>query len=89
MTAVRVFSLVVATVVFVALSTGVYYFSSTTTEKYRQLLREDTHRELGLITARLEGNIKGNIQTAKALVAAINARPEMDQAYFSAYAAPF
>lgn len=88
MTAVRVFSLVVATVVFIALFAGVFYLSATTTEKYRQLLREDTHRELGLITARLEGNIKGNIQTAKALVAAINARPEMDQAYFSAYAAP-
>ena len=88
MTAVRLFSLAVAAVVLAALIAGVYYLYVSSTQKYQQLVREDTHRELGLVTARLEGNIKGNIQTAKALVAAINARPDMDQEYFSDYAAP-
>lgn len=88
LTAVRLVSLVVAAIALAILAGAGYYFDQSNTQTYRQLLREETHRDLGVITARLEGNIKGNIQTAKALVAAIHARPNMDQAYFSAYAAP-
>lgn len=50
--------------------------------------RDSVRQQLGEVTAQLESNVKGNVQTVKALIAAIRYIPNLDQQSFSAYAAP-
>ncbi|WP_370320495.1 EAL domain-containing protein [Oricola sp.] len=48
-----------------------------------QRQRADVSEELGVLRARLEGNINSNLQLVRGLVAVIAAEPEMNQARFS------
>lgn len=51
-----------------------------------QQLRADVARQLGVIRARLEGNINGNMQLVQGLVATLITEPDMDQNRFAALA---
>jgi len=53
---------------------------------HQQASRADVLADVNLIRAKLEGNINGNIQLVRGLVAAITTEPEMDQARFAALA---
>ncbi len=75
-------------VVLICLISSAFYIDYQNTRNYRWQIRELGQHELGQLTARLEGNLKGNVQTSKALVAAINANPKLDQTYFNLYSAP-
>ena len=54
---------------------------------HQQSVRAEVNEQLGLVRARLEGNINANLQLARGLVAVISARPDIDQAQFAAIAA--
>ncbi|KKB08377.1 histidine kinase [Devosia chinhatensis] len=49
-------------------------------------LRADTFAKISVIRAKLEGNISGNVQLVKGLVATISTEPNMDQARYDALA---
>ncbi len=50
---------------------------------YDQQARSDVLKELSVVRAKLEGNINGNIQLVRGLVATLATEPDMDQARFS------
>ncbi|MAS08396.1 MAG: bifunctional diguanylate cyclase/phosphodiesterase [Ahrensia sp.] len=50
---------------------------------HNQQMRADVSEQLGLVRAKLEGNINSNLQLVRGLVAVIAAEPDMDQAQFS------
>ena len=54
---------------------------------YRQELRTEVLTQLSLVRAKLEGNINGNLQLVRGLVATIATEPEMSQARFEDLAA--
>ncbi|KJS10215.1 MAG: histidine kinase [Hoeflea sp. BRH_c9] len=54
---------------------------------YEQAVRAKVSEQLGLIRAKLEGNVNGNIQLARGLVAVIAAHPDMEQQQFGQIAA--
>lgn len=54
---------------------------------HHQSARVKVSEQLGLVRAKLEGNINSNIQLVRGLVAVIAAEPDMDQARFSRIAA--
>ena len=54
---------------------------------YNQSARAKVSEQLGLVRAKLEGNINSNIQLIRGLVAVIASQPDIDQAYFSRIAA--
>jgi len=53
---------------------------------FEQTLRADTLRTVNLVRAKLEGNINGNIQLVRGLVATITTEPEIKQERFAALA---
>ena len=53
----------------------------------RQALRSDVLAQIGLIRAKLEGNIYANIQLVRGLVATLSIEPDMDQRRFERLAA--
>ena len=53
---------------------------------HQQASRADVLAEVNLIRAKLEGNINGNIQLVRGLVATITTEPDMDQPRFAALA---
>ncbi|MCO5159340.1 MAG: EAL domain-containing protein [Aquamicrobium sp.] len=53
---------------------------------FEQAQRTQVLNQISLVRARLEGNISGNIQLARGLVAALVVEPDMDQQRFSALA---
>ena len=70
----------------VTLATGIY------AERQNRMVHEQRARtqvaeQLGLIRAKLEGNINSNIQLIRGLVAVIEMQPDIDQANFSRIAA--
>ncbi len=58
----------------------------TNREAAEDKLRASVREQVGLIRARLEGNINGNIHLVRGLVAAIKTEPDMDQDRFAALA---
>ncbi|MBC7281096.1 EAL domain-containing protein [Hoeflea sp.] len=52
-----------------------------------QSARAKVSEQLGLVRAKLEGNINSNIQLVRGLVAVIESQPDIDQPYFSRIAA--
>ncbi len=60
-------------------------------QQNRAVFRHDLHSEvlgeISLIRAKLEGNINGNIQLVRGLVATLSTEPEMDQTRFATLAA--
>jgi len=66
----------------VAIATGVY------AERQNRLVHHQNEQakvseQLGLVRAKLEGNVNSNIQLVRGLVSVIAAEPNMDQAHFS------
>ena len=53
---------------------------------FEQAQRADVLHHMSVIRARLEGNVSGNIQLARGLVAILATEPDMDQRRFSALA---
>ena len=49
---------------------------------YRESARADVSEQLGLVRAKLEGNINGNLQLVRGLVAVIATEPDIDQERF-------
>src|SRR5690606_36781035 len=49
---------------------------------HRQALRAEVLAQLSLVRAKLEGNINGNLQLVRGLVAVISTEPKMSQARF-------
>ncbi len=49
--------------------------------------RDAVRRDLGMVSARLESNLKGDIQAAKALIAAVRQYPDLNPEFLDAYAA--
>ena len=75
----------VAVAILVALCAGI--FADLQNSKiHRQQLRGDVLHKVGLIRAKLEGNINGNIQLVRGLVAAVSTEPYMKQPRFAALA---
>jgi diguanylate cyclase (GGDEF)-like protein len=68
---------VVATLVFGALAHWQNQIA------YEQRTRSDVLKELSVVRAKLEGNINGNIQLVRGLVATIATEPDMDQERFA------
>jgi diguanylate cyclase (GGDEF)-like protein len=54
---------------------------------FEQSLRAEVLGHVGLIRAKLEGNINGNIQLVRGLIATLETEPDMDQQRFAALAA--
>ncbi|MDF1606670.1 EAL domain-containing protein [Hoeflea sp. YIM 152468] len=54
---------------------------------HHQSARAQVSEQLGLVRAKLEGNITSNIQLVRGLVSVIGTQPDMDQAQFSRIAA--
>jgi len=54
---------------------------------HHQSARAKVSEQLGLVRAKLEGNINSNIQLVRGLVAVIGSQPDMEQPYFSKIAA--
>ncbi|MBK8084077.1 MAG: EAL domain-containing protein [Devosia sp.] len=59
------------------------YAASQNQTVYEQRLRADVLKELSLLRAKLEGNINGNIQLVRGIVATISTEPGMSQARFA------
>ena len=49
----------------------------------QQALRADVAQEVSLIRAKLEGNINGNLQLVRGLVATLSTEPDMSQQRFA------
>ncbi len=75
----------VLTAAFALLTMAALYMDSLNTRIQAQ---DIVRQHLSEVTARLESNVKGNVQTVKALIAAISYIPDLDQRAFSDYAAP-
>lgn len=73
------------TAAFALLAMAALYIDSLNTRIQAQ---DIVRQHLSEVTARLESNVKGNVQTVKALIAAISYIPDLDQRAFSDYAAP-
>jgi diguanylate cyclase (GGDEF)-like protein len=63
------------------------FAESQNREISRQQLRTDVLGQVGLIRAKLEGTINGNIQLVRGLVATLSTEPSMDQERFAALSA--
>ena len=72
----------------VSLLLGGYFVERANDANAREHARAAVLQELGLLRARLEGQISTNLQTVQGLVAAIQVEPDMDQARFEQFARP-
>jgi len=63
-----------------------YFAERLNREVYRQNLRGDVLASVSVIRAKLEGNINGNIQLVRGLIATLTTEPEMNQQRFAALA---
>lgn len=67
---------------------GSVYIDHVNNRNFKTHARDQAYNALNIIAARLEGNILGNLQTAKAMVSAIHSNPTIDQAGFEKFAKP-
>ena len=67
---------------------GSVYIDQVNNRNFKTHARDQADNALKIIAARLEGNILGNLQTAKAMVSAIYSNPAIDQAGFEKFAKP-
>ena len=67
---------------------GSAYIDQVNNRTFKIHARDQANNSLKIIAARLEGNIYGNLQTAKAMVSAIYSNPAIDQAGFEQFATP-
>ena len=63
-----------------------YFADSQNNLVYRQRARTEVLNQVSVIRAKLEGNIAGNLQLVRGLVAAISTEPDMDQVRYHALA---
>jgi two-component system, sensor histidine kinase and response regulator len=77
--------LVVSAIAIIAIAA---YIDQLNNHNYQAQARVQADNSLKIIAARLEGNILGNLQTAKAMVSAVNVNPAIDQAGFAEFAKP-
>ena len=75
-----------AIIALIVMLIATWYVAGQNQVLYEQRLRSDVLKELSLIRAKLEGNINGNLQLVRGLIATIATEPQMDQARFSALA---
>ncbi|MBQ0796356.1 response regulator [Zhongshania sp.] len=64
------------------------YIDQLNNSNYKMHVRNQADNTLKIIAARLEGNILGNMQTSKAMVAAVHSNPAISQADFAQFAKP-
>lgn len=75
-----------AVIALIVLLAGGLFIDKQTAILTHERMRADVQAEIGLIRAKLEGNINGNLQLVRGLVSTIATEPDMDQARFSALA---
>jgi diguanylate cyclase (GGDEF)-like protein len=63
-----------------------YFADRLNNEAHRERVRSEVLNQVSVIRAKLEGNINGNLQLVRGLVATIAIEPEMDQMRFAALA---
>lgn len=71
-----------------AIITIAVYIDQLNNHSYQAQTRVQADNALKIIAARLEGNILGNLQTAKAMVSAVSVNPDVNQDDFAAFAKP-
>ncbi|MEP5362090.1 MAG: EAL domain-containing protein [Nitratireductor sp.] len=81
----RVTNIPVAIVFVVVVAAGILA-ESQNREAFRRDLRADVLGDISLIRAKLEGNVKGNIELARGLVSMLEAQPDIGPAQFAALA---
>ena len=75
-----------AAIVFVVVVAAGILAESQNREAFRRDLRADVLGDISLIRAKLEGNVKGNIELARGLVSVLEAQPDTGPAQFAALA---
>ena len=78
-----------ALIACLVLIVGVAIFVDMLNSRYEQLNQRDAvRRDLSVVVARLESSIMGDIQAARALIAAVRLNPELEKTQMDHYAAP-
>ncbi len=72
---------------FILLITAALYVDQLNTRNLELHHRDTVQRDLGAISARLEANLRGDIQAAKALIAAVRQHSDLDPTFLNDYAA--
>ncbi|WP_156711808.1 EAL domain-containing protein [Nitratireductor arenosus] len=75
-----------AVIVFVVVAAAGVFAESQNREAFRRDLRADVLGDISLIRAKLEGNVKGNIELVRGLVSVLETEPDADQIQFAALA---
>lgn len=75
-----------ALIALIVLIAGGLFLDKQTSILTRERMRAEVQAEISVIRAKLEGNINGNIQLVRGLVATIATEPDMSQARFAALA---
>ncbi len=70
----------------VVVAVAAFFADYQNREIHRQQLRAEIASEVSLIRAKLEGNINGNLQLVRGLIATVATEPDMDQQRFAALA---
>jgi sensor domain CHASE-containing protein len=75
-----------AVVTLVVMLAVAWFAAAQNQAVFEQRIRADVLKEMSVIRAKLEGNISGNVQLVRGLVAVISTEPQMSQERFSALA---
>ncbi len=75
-----------ALIVVIAVALLIVFADYQKQAQYHQSLRANLSEKLGLVRAKLEGNINSNIHLVQGLVAAVETEPKIDQARFGVLA---
>ena len=75
-----------AVVTLVVMLAVAWFAAAQNQAVFEQRIRADVLKEMSVIRAKLEGNISGNVQLVRGLVAVIATEPQMSQERFSALA---
>jgi sensor domain CHASE-containing protein len=72
-----------AVVTLVVMLAVAWFAAAQNQAVFEQRIRADVLKEMSVIRAKLEGNISGNVQLVRGLVAVISTEPQMSQERFS------
>ncbi|WP_049721191.1 ATP-binding protein [Gilvimarinus polysaccharolyticus] len=76
-----------ATLVIIAsIATGGYYVGNLNNQNYILQQRDQVQDALGLVRAKLEGNLTGNLLAAQGLIPTLQINPDIDQDTYAQYA---
>jgi diguanylate cyclase (GGDEF)-like protein len=70
-------------VTFLVMLAVAWFAAAQTQSAYDQRVRADVLKEMSVVRAKLEGNVSGNVQLVRGLVAVIATEPDMQQGRFA------